>query len=156
MEKTVTDKYLTVEFTVDATPAAAFAAINNPRGWWSEDITGDATAVGDEFTYVYGDIHRSTQRVTELVAGTRVVWHVTLGYLNFTADPAEWTGTDVVFDITPDGETTRVRLTHVGLTPDIECFDACSKGWGYYAGVSLPALILTGAGKPNEIGSVPA
>jgi len=139
----VTDKYLTVDFTVDATPEAAFAAINNPRGWWSAEISGDTTAVGDEFTYVYGDIHRSTQRVTELVPGKRVVWHVVEGYLNFTKDPAEWTGTDVMFDITPHGERTEVRLTHVGLTPEIECFDSCSKGWGYYAGEILPKLIAT-------------
>ena len=139
----MTDKYLTVDFTVDATPEAAFAAINNPRGWWSAEISGDTTAVGDEFTYVYGDIHRSTQRVTELVPGKRVVWHVVEGYLNFTEDPAEWTGTDVMFDITPHGERTEVRLTHVGLTPEIECFDSCSKGWGYYAGEILPKLIAT-------------
>jgi Activator of Hsp90 ATPase homolog 1-like protein len=139
----VTDKYLTVDFTVDATPEAAFAAINNPRGWWSAEISGDTTAVGDEFTYMYGDIHRSTQRVTELVPGKRVVWHVVEGYLNFTEDPAEWTGTDVMFDITPHGERTEVRLTHVGLTPEIECFDSCSKGWGYYAGEILPKLIAT-------------
>jgi Activator of Hsp90 ATPase homolog 1-like protein len=138
------NRYLTVDFTVDAAPEAAYAAINNPRGWWSADITGDATAVGDEFTYVYEDIHRSTQRVTELVPGSKVVWHVVEGYLNFTKDPAEWTGTDVVFDITPRGNQTDVRLTHVGLDPDIECFDACTKGWAYYAGEQLPKLIRQG------------
>jgi Activator of Hsp90 ATPase homolog 1-like protein len=137
----VTNEYLTVEFAVDATPQVAYAAINNPRGWWSADITGETTAVGDEFTYVYEDIHRSTQRVTELVPGAKVVWHVVEGYLNFTKDPAEWTGTDVVFDITcVDGET-QVRLTHVGLDPEIECFDACTKGWEFYAGEQLPKLI---------------
>jgi hypothetical protein len=137
----VTNKYLTVEFTVDASPEAAYAAINDPRGWWSADITGETTAVGDEFTYVYEDIHRSTQRVTELVPGSKVVWHVVEGYLNFTKDPAEWTGTDVVFDISRVDSKTRVRLTHVGLDPEIECFDACTKGWEYYAGEQLPKLI---------------
>jgi Activator of Hsp90 ATPase homolog 1-like protein len=139
------NQYLTVEFTVDATPEAAFDAISNPRGWWSTDITGDTTAIGDEFTYVYEDIHRSTQRVTELVPSRRVVWHVVEGYLNFTEDPAEWTGTDIVFDITPRGNQTEVRLTHVGLDPEIECFDACTRGWGYYAGEQLPRLIAATA-----------
>ena len=137
----MTNPYLTVEFMVDATPEAAYAAIHNPRGWWSDALTGDTTAVGDEFTYVYGDVHRSTQRVTELVPGRKVVWHVVEGYLNFTQDAAEWTGTDIVFDITPEADGTRVRLTHIGLTPEIECFDACTKGWGYYAGEQLPKLI---------------
>jgi Activator of Hsp90 ATPase homolog 1-like protein len=139
----VTNKYLTVEFTVNATPEAAYAAINNPRGWWSADITGSTTAVGDEFEYTYEDIHRSTQRITELVPGKKVVWHIVEGYLNFTKDPAEWTGTDVVFDITPHGGQTDVRLTHVGLTAESECIDACTKGWQYYAGVELPKLIAS-------------
>ena len=138
----MTNEYLTVEFTVDATPEAAYAAINNPRGWWSADITGATTEVGDEFTYVYEDIHRSEQRVAELVPGRKVVWHVVEGYLNFTKDPAEWTGTEIVFDITPRGDQTDVRLTHIGLDPEIECFDACTKGWGYYAGEQLPELIV--------------
>jgi len=152
----MTQKYLTVDFTVDASPDEAFAAINNPRRWWSAEITGESTAVGDEFTYIYSDIHRSTQKVTELVPGKRVVWRVLEGYLNFTKDPAEWTGTDIVFDITPQGDATEVRLTHVGLTPDIECFDACSRGWGYYAGESLPRLLTAGAGMAGDIETVTA
>jgi Activator of Hsp90 ATPase homolog 1-like protein len=139
----MTDEFLTVTFSVDATPEEAFAAIIDPRGWWSADITGATTEVGDEFTYVYEDIHRSTQRVTALVPGKRVVWHVIDGYLDFTKDPAEWTGTDIVFDVTARGAQTEVRLTHVGLDPEIECFEACSTGWGYYAGEVLPALIAT-------------
>jgi hypothetical protein len=152
-DQTVPDEYLTVTFTVDATPMQAFDAINNVRGWWSADLEGSSEKVGDVFTYTSGDIHRSTQQVTEQVPGRKVVWHVLEGYLNFTQDPAEWTGTDVVFDITPRGDQTEVRFTHVGLTPEVECFDACSKGWGYYVGTTLPALILSQAAAPAEASS---
>ena len=30
----MTKQHLTTAFTVDETPEAAFAAINNVRGWW--------------------------------------------------------------------------------------------------------------------------
>jgi hypothetical protein len=139
------DEYLTVRATVDATPQQVYEAINDVRGWWSADLEGESEHVGDIFTYTYGDIHRSTQQVTEQVPGSKVVWHVLEGYLNFTPDPGEWTGTDVVFDITSRGEQTEVKLTHIGLTPESPCFDSCSKGWGYYAGEALPALIRAGA-----------
>ncbi len=145
------DKYLTVRATVDATPEQVYEAINNVRGWWSADLDGESAHVGDIFTYTYGDIHRSTQQVTEQVPGSRVVWRVLEGYLNFTPDPAEWTGTDIVFDITPVGDQTEVRLTHIGLTPQSPCFDSCSKGWGYYAGEALPALIRAGADAAQSV-----
>jgi hypothetical protein len=35
------------------------------------------------------------------------------------------------------------------LVPELDCFDACSKGWSYYVGESLRRRITTGAGKPD-------
>jgi hypothetical protein len=48
------------------------------------------------------------------------------GYLNFTEDETEWTGTDITFDISALGDKTEVRFTHVGLVPEFKCFDNCS------------------------------
>jgi hypothetical protein len=116
----------TASFTVDRSPGEVFAAINDVRGWWTGDIDGPTAAVGDEFTYRYEDVHRSTQRVTELVPGRRVVWLVTDAHLSFTDDPAEWTGTQVVFDIRATDTGTEVRFQHVGLSPDVDCYESCS------------------------------
>jgi hypothetical protein len=137
-------------FTVDQTPEAVFAAINNVRGWWSGDIEGNTDAVGEEWTYRYQDIHYSKQRITELTPGQRVAWHVVDGYLHFTEDKTEWTGTDIVFEISKRGDRTEVRFTHMGLTPECECFDNCSNAWGFYINGSLRRLITTGEGEPNQ------
>lgn len=91
----------TSAFTVEQSPAEVFAAVNNVRGWWTGDIDGDTVDVGDEFTYRYQDLHRSTQRVTESVPGKGMTWQVIDGYLQFVADKTEWTGTTITFDITP-------------------------------------------------------
>jgi hypothetical protein len=108
----MSDASLTIAFTVDRTPEEAFAAITNVRGWWSGEIDGDTDVLGAEFTYRYQDIHRSTQKITELVPGRKVTWHVVDGYLSFTEDTTEWTGTDITFDITPKDGGTEVRFPH--------------------------------------------
>jgi len=139
----------TTTFTVEQSPEEAFAAINDVRGWWSGDIEGTTDKLGEEFTYRYQDIHYSKQRITELVPGERVAWHVLDGFLNFTEDKTEWTGTDITFDISEKGDQTEIRFTHVGLVPAYECFDSCSSAWGFYIAGSLRDLITTGKGEPN-------
>lgn len=85
--------------------------------------------------------------MTALVPGRRVAWHVVDGAINFVVDVAEWTGTDIVFDITPVLGGSEVRITHFGLVPQKQCFEACSQGWNYYFAGSLRGLIETTAVK---------
>ena len=136
---------------VDQTPEEAFNAINNVRGWWSEEIDGRTDKVGAEFKYRYKDLHLSTQKITELVSGKKVVWHVLDNYFNFVKDKNEWIGTDVVFEIAKKDDKTEVQFTHVGLVPAYECYDVCSDAWGSYITGSLRDLITTGKGQPNPI-----
>jgi hypothetical protein len=131
-------------FTVDRTPDEVFAAINDVRSWWTGEIAGGTGELGSEFTYRHGDQHRSTQRITELVSGKRVAWRIVDAYLDFAADKAEWTGTEITFDIVAEDGGTEVRFTHVGLAPEYECFEACSTAWGYYVNTSLPNRIVNG------------
>jgi Activator of Hsp90 ATPase homolog 1-like protein len=144
------DAGFTAAFSVDQTPDEVFRAINNVRGWWSEDIEGDSGKVGGEFIYRYRDAHRCRIKVTELAAGDKVVWRVLDNYFDFTRDKEEWKDTEIRFEIVAkDGETT-IRFAHVGLVPAYECFDVCSNSWGFYLYSSLRALIRTGQGLPNR------
>ena len=139
----------TAAFTVDQTPDEVFAAVNDVRGWWSGDIEGSTDKLGAEWTYRYQDVHYSKQEITELIPGQRVAWRVLDGYLDFTEDKTEWTGTEIAFDITDKDGKTEVCFTHVGLTPEFECFDNCSNAWGFYIKESLRQLITSGQGHPN-------
>jgi len=133
----------TTTFTVDQTPEQAFAAINNVRAWWAGDIEGETSRLGDVFTYTQAPQHRSVQRITESVSGQRVVWHIDDAELTFVDDRDEWIGTEVVFDISQKDGATDVRFSHIGLTPRVECYDACSNAWGSYINGSLRQLIAT-------------
>ena len=100
-------------YTVKATPAQVFAAINNARGWWTGDIEGESDRLGGEFSYRNRDLHFSHQRVTELAPDSRVVWRVTDAKLTFVGEQTGWIGADIVFEISAQGEETELRFTHV-------------------------------------------
>ncbi len=137
------------EFTVEQTPERALAAITDVRAWWSGNIEGATDQLGAEFTYRYQDIHYSKQRITDLIPGRRVVWQVLDAYLDFTEDPGEWVGSEVVFEVAPEAGRTTVRFSHIGLTPEVECYEKCSTAWGFYINTSLKRLITSNAGTPN-------
>ena len=112
------DQDFTASFSVDQTPEEAFDAINNVRGWWSEEIEGTTYKLGDEFTYHYKDIHRCRIKITEFVPGRKAVWRVLDNYFNFTEDKGEWKGTEIGFEIARKGNKTEVRFSHLGLVPE--------------------------------------
>jgi hypothetical protein len=145
--KAEAEESFTSSFVVDKSPQEVFDAINDVRAWWTGEVKGESARVGDEFTYRFEDIHRTRQRVVEMAPGERVVWLVTEANLSFAADPAEWVGTRLVFDIERDGARTRLRFTHVGLAPHCDCYEACHDGWTFYIQRSLRSLILTGKGE---------
>src|SRR5258708_7492721 len=52
-EQTRRGQSFTSSFTVEQNSAEVYDAINNVRGWWTGDIEGGATALGEEFSYSY-------------------------------------------------------------------------------------------------------
>ncbi len=94
-------------------------------------------------------MHRSKQKITELVPGKKIVWKVIDSYLSFIKNKEEWNGTSIVFDINKKGNKTELHFTHVGLIPKIECYEACTDAWGFYIKTSLRNFIMNGNGQPN-------
>ena len=142
----------TTSILVDQDPGAAFNAINNVRGWWSEEIEGNTDKLNESFNYHYEDVHRCKIKVTDLIPGKKVVWQVLENYFKFTEDSTEWTGTKIIFDITEKDNKTEVRMTHQGLVPEYECYNICRDAWTNYIQKSLRNLISSGKGEPNGKG----
>ncbi|MEP6675298.1 MAG: SRPBCC domain-containing protein [Ferruginibacter sp.] len=135
--------------SVDKTPKEAFDAINNVRGWWTENSEGHSEKINDEFEVRFGDVHYSKQKLIEVIPNEKVVWLVTDSKLNFLKDKTEWTDMTISFDIVKEDNRTIVRFTQSGLVPEIECYSACSNAWSDYINNSLRNLITTGKGQPS-------
>jgi len=147
--KISTNESFTTTFLVDKSPAETFDAINNVRGWWSEEIEGATDKLNDEFRYHYQDVHSCKMKLIEVIPDEKVVWLVTENYFNFTIDKTEWIDTKISFEISEEANKTQVRFTHEGLVPEYECFDICKTAWTDYLHNSLVNLITTGKGLPN-------
>jgi len=136
--------HFTTSFIVDQSPEAVVSAICSPKDWWSGEHEGEPKAVGDIFVYRYQDLHHSTQKVSELVPGERVVWTVLDCQLNYLDDVKDWAGTSIAFDVRRKGSKTEVTFTHVGLAPEVECYHTCSTSWTRLIQGSLKEFIETG------------
>ena len=138
-----------LSITVDATAQEAFKSINSVARWWTENVEGHSHKLDDEFIVRFEDVHYSRQKLIDVVPGRKVVWLVTDSRLNFLKDKHEWTNTKISFEISAQNGKTNIIFTHIGLVPEIECFNACSNAWSKYVQQSLWKLLTTGKGQPD-------
>jgi hypothetical protein len=137
---------------LEVSPPEVSAAIDRVTAWWSAYVTGDTSGAGRTFSVRFSEDASETFvdfRVAEHVAGRRIVWEVTDCYLPWLADKTEWTGTSVIFDLSPTGRGTMIDFAHKGLVPQVECYASCVKGWDQYILGSLRQFVETGTGRPN-------
>jgi hypothetical protein len=149
IKSSMDNQSFTTTILVDQTPNEVFNAINNVRGWWSEEIEGNTDKLNDEFTYHYKDVHRCKMKLIEVIPDKKVVWLVVDNHFSFTKDKSEWKDTKIIFEIAEKDNQTQLRFTHLGLVSQYECYDICREAWGNYINNSLRSLITTGKGQPN-------
>ena len=140
---------LTYTFTVDQSPAEAFAAICDVRAWWSGDIEGRTDVFGAEWSY---GCPTSTSARSGSPAGPRPVARLA-GHrqlASFTEDQQEWTGTTVRFDVSPPPMGPRSGSRTTGW-PRRSSATACAGSPGAStSSAACAALIESGAGRPDS------
>ncbi|MGI8952777.1 MAG: SRPBCC domain-containing protein [Chitinophagaceae bacterium] len=138
-----------VTITVKATAKEAFKNINSVSKWWTENLEGSLQKLNDVFTVYFGETF-VTFKIIEVVPDKKIVWLVTDCYLHWLKDKKDWKGTKIVFEILEQKDSTKIIFTHVGLVPEIECYNDCIKGWDQYIKGSLFKLISEGKGLPEK------
>jgi len=92
--------------------------INDVAKFWPEEFEGESTKLNDEFVFRSGDSHYSKNKVVEFVPNKKVVWLVTESIRK--TDDFEWTGTKMVFELTPKGGNTLLKFTYDGVVLENE------------------------------------
>ncbi len=129
-------------------PEMVVGCISNVSGWWATNVSGSTTKPGDIFTVRFGKTF-STIKVAELLPSEKIVWEILDSYLPLFRNEKVWNGTKIMWKISERNKITWVIMTHAGLTPDVECYFDCEKGWNFYIKESLFQLIHTGKGFPG-------
>jgi len=134
--------------SVESTPKEAFEKIAQVGDWWAKKFKGKALNAGDTFTVRFGET-RVDFKITEAIPGKKIVWYVTDCYLHWLNNKTEWNDTKVVWEISEESNPTQIKMTHIGLTPDIECYEDCKVGWTGHVTRSLVNLLNENKGQPE-------
>lgn len=127
----------------------AFQKICNVSAWWGTNVEGHSEKMDDIFTIHFGETW-VTFKIAETIPGKRIVWEVTNSCLPWLKDKTEWTNTQVVWEISQEGDNVKIDMTHAGLVPAVECYENCEKGWNFYVKDSLFKLLTEGKGSPDK------
>ena len=92
--------------------------INDVAKFWPEELQGETNKLNDEFTFSTGETHYSKNRITELVPNKKVVWFTTESIRK--TDNFDWTGTKMIFELTPRGNNTLIEYTYDGVVLENE------------------------------------
>ena len=132
---------------VNASAEETLEKIGQVNLWWAKKVKGKAKKLNDKFTVDFGETFVDFQ-ISELVPNKKVVWKVTDCNLHWIDNKKEWNGTEVVFEISENKNSTQMDFTHVGLIPSAECYKDCEVGWNEHVGDSLSKFINEGEGMP--------
>ena len=138
-----------------APPAAVFDALTTKQGiasWWTHDCDVEERLGGRVAARFPAHGFAVTMTITRLDPGRLLEWTCVAcqhppatGY----ADPADWVGTRMRFELAPAGQGTALTFTHKGLLP-LECAESCKAGWTHFLGRSLLDLMAGGRGQPAQ------
>jgi len=148
---------------VPATAREAFEKIGRVWDWWAINFKGCAKGFqgsmgapeagslqGQAFTVHFARTTWSRMEIVEVVPDQFILWKVADCYLPIFKDPYLWKNNFIAWNISPEGDSTRITMTHIGLIPGMECYKDCSKGWSFYVGESLYKLLTEGRGLPGS------
>lgn len=143
----------TIAVTADA--ESAYAALTTGFNHWWTNPEGTIQKVGDQAKFCFPpSVSFWTFEAVKLVPGKYVELLCIEASHKHEGQPkeieTEWLGTRIIWRIDEADGGTTITMRHVGLTPDLLCFDICVTGWDHFYTDSLRAYLSCGVGKPHQ------
>ena len=130
--------------TVNTSAEEAMKKISQVNLWWKKDFSGSAEKLNDKFTVPFGETSFVDFVVSQMITNKKVIWSVADCYLPWFNNKKEWNNTEAVFELSEENGKTKIDFTHIGLVPEVECYDVCEKGWDGHITESLVKFINEG------------
>ena len=112
-DKKYTKTTYSVAIEVTKSGNEVFNHLINLTKWWPEEFIGENFKINSEFVLKAGEGHYSKNKVIEFVPNEKVVWLVTESRRE--ADNFDWTGTKMIFELTPKVSSTEIKFTYDGV-----------------------------------------
>ena len=131
--------------------ASVYDALTTETGlknWWTGtcDI---GRSEGDLSTFRFDESWK-TMRIEKLQPSSEVRWRCEDSSIDLDdgSKSGEWVNTTCLFRLVPlSDQTTALHFQHLGLQPELECYDDCKRGWTRFLN-SLKHYVETGLGEP--------
>jgi hypothetical protein len=145
------DKSYSKTIEAKVSPSEAIKKICDVHAWWGKNFEGKSNNEGNVFTVRFknGDMYK--MKIAEVTADKKIVWDVIDAHQTWVKEPTEWIGTKIIWEIKENDDGSEIHFTHLGLVPELECYDNCKQGWDYLMLQSLLELLNTGKGMPQPV-----
>ena len=148
LNKKINQLDFSCSITANISIKEAGEGINNVSVWWATHVTGLSQNLHDVFTVRFGKTF-STIKIIELVPGKKILWHVIDSLVPLFKNEKQWNNTKMLWEISTENNAVQINFTHIGLTPETECYTDCVAGWSYFVKESLFKLLTEGKGLPR-------
>ncbi|MDF1697945.1 MAG: hypothetical protein P1U56_19010 [Saprospiraceae bacterium] len=118
--------------------------------WWGK-VDNSISKIGDEFSIYFGETEWRF-KIIEYVPFEKITWHcikATHIHGDLIDIEEEWLNSKMYWKILDRNGETEISFSHIGLTPALNCFDVCRKGWDFFISTSLKNYLDSGKGNPH-------
>ena len=123
----------------------AIATLKGISNWWTKNTDGlseTGKTITTRFLTPQGQqVGQMKIEVLALEPSKKVHW-------KFLDGPAEWIGTEVIFDLQVENDMTIVLFHHLNWSEEVEFKAHCSMKWAVFL-LSLMQYVETGTGNPS-------